>query len=100
MSIQGAATKVRGDLGERLASIMPGNRLKRTFFTLGGADAIENSIKIARVASGRHKIVTLYRSYHGATYGAFTAGGDPRRHQVDNQAMPNVIHVENPYSYR
>ncbi len=92
-------TQVRGLLGKRLANITPGD-LKKTFFTLGGAEAIENAIKLARLYTGRHKIMTQYRSYHGATMGAITAGGDPRRLQVDAQQMPNVVHVQNPYAYR
>jgi len=95
----GAATKVRGELGKKIAEITPGN-LTKTFFTLGGAEAIENSIKVARMYTGRSKIVTQYRSYHGATYGAMSAGGDPRKHAVDDFAAPNFIHVENPYFYR
>lgn len=95
----GMATDVRGKLGKKLAEITPGN-LSKTFFTLGGAEAIENAIKLARMYTGRHKIITHYRAYHGATYGAMTAGGDPRRFPVDSQAMPNVVHVENPYAYR
>ena len=93
------ATEVRGKLGKKLAEIAPG-RLTKSFFTLGGADAIENAIKAARLYTGRHKILAQYRSYHGATYGAMAAGGDPRRHLVDSQAMPNVVHFENPYFYR
>ncbi|HMC02103.1 MAG TPA: aminotransferase class III-fold pyridoxal phosphate-dependent enzyme [Flavobacteriaceae bacterium] len=95
----GMATDVRGRLGKKLAEITPGN-LTKTFFTLGGAEAIENAIKLARMYTGRHKIITHYRAYHGATYGAITASGDPRRFPVDSQAMPNVVHVENPYAYR
>jgi taurine--2-oxoglutarate transaminase len=95
----GMITKARGDLGKKLAEITPGT-LNRTFFTLGGAEAIENAIKLARLYTGRHKIITQYRSYHGATYGAISAGGDPRKHPVDSQAMPNIVHVENPYFYR
>jgi len=95
----GMATAVRGELGKKLAEITPGN-LTKTFFTLGGADAIENAIKLARIYTGRHKIITHYRSYHGATYGAITAGGDPRRFAVDSQAVHNFVHVENPYAYR
>ncbi|PCI09422.1 MAG: aspartate aminotransferase family protein [Flavobacteriaceae bacterium] len=95
----GMATDVRGQLGKKIAEITPGN-LTKTFFTLGGAEAIENAIKLARIYTGRHKIVTFYRSYHGATYGAISAGGDPRKFPMDNQAMPNVVHVENPYAYR
>lgn len=95
----GMATDVRGQLGKKLAEITPGN-LTKTFFTLGGAEAIENAIKVARMYTGRHKIITHYRSYHGATYGSMSAGGDPRKFPIDTQAMPNVVHVENPYAYR
>ena len=95
----GMATNVRGLLGKKLAEITPGN-LTKTFFTLGGAEAIENAIKLARMFTGRHKIITHYRSYHGATYGAISAGGDPRKFPVDAQGIPNMIHVENPYAYR
>ncbi len=94
----GMVTKARGDLGKKLSEITPG--MKKAFFTLGGAEAIENAIKAARVVTGRHKIITQYQSFHGASYGAFSAGGDPRRHLVDGQAAPNFIHVENPYFYR
>ena len=95
----GMATEARGDLGEKLAEISPGN-LTKTFFTTGGADAIENAIKLARVYTGKQKIITRYRSYHGATYGAISAGGDPRRFPVDRDAMPGIVHVEDPYCYR
>ena len=95
----GMATDVRGRLGKKLAELTPGN-LTKSLFTLGGSEAIENAIKLARIYTGRHKIITHYRSYHGATYGAVTAGGDPRKFAVDSQAMPNVVHVENPYAYR
>lgn len=95
----GMATEVRGELGKMIARLTPGN-LKKTFFTLGGSEAIENGIKIARIYTGRSKIISQYRSYHGATYGAITAGGDPRKHAVDSQGAPNFVHVENPYFYR
>lgn len=95
----GMATDVRGKLGKKIAEITPGN-LSKSFFTLGGAEAIENAIKLVRIYTGRHKIITHYRAYHGATYGAISASGDPRRFPVDNQAMPNIVHVENPYAYR
>ena len=74
----GMITKARGDLGRKLAEITPAN-LTKAFFTLGGAEAVENAIKLARVYTGRHKIVTLYLSFHGASYGAISAGGDPRQ---------------------
>ncbi len=95
----GMATDVRGQLGKKLAELTPGN-LTKTFFTLGGAEAIENAIKLARIYTGRHKIITHYRSYHGATYGAISAGGDPRKFDVDALSPNNFVHVENPYAYR
>ncbi|MCB0501994.1 MAG: aminotransferase class III-fold pyridoxal phosphate-dependent enzyme [Bacteroidetes bacterium] len=95
----GAATKARGDLGKMIAEITPGN-LTKTFFTLGGAEANENAIKMARMVTGRTKIVGNYRSYHGATYAAISACGDPRKHPFDHLSAPGFIHVENPYFYR
>jgi taurine---2-oxoglutarate transaminase len=72
------ATEIRARLGAKLAEILPGD-LDKVFFTLGGAEAIENAIKLARHATGRYKILARYRSYHGATFGAMTLTGDPRR---------------------
>jgi taurine--2-oxoglutarate transaminase len=72
------ATEIRARLGQKLAQILPGD-LDKVFFTLGGAEAIENAIKLARHHTGRHKILARYRSYHGATLGAMTLTGDPRR---------------------
>ena len=93
------ATEPRGQLGEKLASLLPSN-ITKTFFTNGGSDAIENAIKMARVFTGKHKIITRYRSYHGATHGATSAGGDPRKLSVSRDLMPGVVHVEDPYCYR
>ena len=72
------ATEPRARLGAKLAEILPGD-LDKVFFTLGGAEAIENAIKLARAFTGRHKILARYRAYHGATLGAMTLTGDPRR---------------------
>ena len=72
------ATEIRARLGAKLAEILPGD-MDKVFFTLGGAEAIENAIKLARHATGRHKVLARYRSYHGATLGAMTLTGDPRR---------------------
>jgi len=72
------ATEIRARLGTKLAEILPGD-LDKVFFTLGGAEAVENAIKLARHATGRHKVLARYRSYHGATFGAMTLTGDPRR---------------------
>jgi taurine--2-oxoglutarate transaminase len=95
----GCVTKVRGELGKKLASISPPG-LNKTLFTVCGASAIENAIKLARMYTGRHKIIARYRAFHGASYGAMTAGGDPRKLASDAQQVPNVIHVEDPYCYR
>jgi taurine--2-oxoglutarate transaminase len=92
-------TKVRGELGKKLAEICPGD-LNKSFFTLCGATSIENAIKLARLYTGRHKILTRYQSYHGASIGAISASGDPRRIAVDNQQAPNFIHFDLPYAYR
>jgi taurine--2-oxoglutarate transaminase len=91
-------TEPRAILHKTLAEITPGD-LNRSFFTLGGADANENAIKIARLVTGRHKIIARYRSYHGATAGAITLTGDPRRWPVE-PGIPGVIHVHDPYRYR
>ncbi len=95
----GCATQVRGELGKKLAEICPGN-LNKAFFTVCGATSIENAMKLARLYTGRHKIITRYRAFHGATYGAMTAGGDPRKLAADSQQIPNVVHVEDAYCYR
>ncbi|MFV2016368.1 MAG: aminotransferase class III-fold pyridoxal phosphate-dependent enzyme, partial [Candidatus Heimdallarchaeota archaeon] len=69
------------------------------FFTCAGADAIENAMKIARLFTGRQKILTRYRSYHGGTFGAMSAGGDPRR-LANEPSMPWIVRFHGPYSYR
>jgi len=92
-------TQARADLGKKLAEICPGD-LKKSFFTLCGATSNENAIKLARLYTGRHKIITRYQSYHGATMGAISAGGDPRRIPVDAQQAPNFVHFDLPYLYR
>jgi taurine--2-oxoglutarate transaminase len=93
------ATEVRGELGKKIAAITPGN-LNKSLFTVCGATSIDNAIKLARLYTGRHKIIAKYRAYHGASYGAMSAGGDPRKLQSDSQQLPNMIHVEDPYCYR
>ena len=72
------ATEIRARLGAKLAEIMPGD-MNKVFFTLGGAEAVENAIKLARHYTGKHKLLARYRSYHGATAGAMTLTGDYRR---------------------
>ena len=92
-------TEARGLLGKKLAEITTGP-LNKSFFTVCGASAIENAIKLARLYTGKHKIIARYRAFHGASYGAMTAGGDPRKLPSDSQQVPNIIHVEDPYCYR
>ena len=92
-------TKVRGELGKKLAEICPGD-LNKSFFTLCGATSIENAIKLARLYTGRHKILSRYQSYHGSSSGALTASGDPRKLPVDSQQAPNFVHFDLPYLYR
>ncbi|TDJ17843.1 MAG: aminotransferase class III-fold pyridoxal phosphate-dependent enzyme [Gammaproteobacteria bacterium] len=92
------ATETRAQLGEMLADLTPGN-LRKTFFTLGGSDAVEAALKMARMATGRQKIVARYRAYHGATFGAMSVGGDPRR-LANEPGVPWVIRVHDPYAYR
>jgi len=93
------ATKPRALLGKLLSEITPGN-LNRFLFTLGGADANENAIKLARAYTGRHKILARYRSYHGASAGAMALTGDPRRIAWEPNLMPGVVHFLDPYRYR
>ncbi|MBB6096786.1 taurine--2-oxoglutarate transaminase [Deinobacterium chartae] len=90
------ATEPRGQLGRKLAEV---TGLAKSFFTLGGAEANENAMKIARLYTGRDKIITRYRSYHGATMGAMTASGDPRRWPVE-PGIPGIVRVFDPYCYR
>ncbi|MFZ5808534.1 MAG: aminotransferase class III-fold pyridoxal phosphate-dependent enzyme [Chloroflexota bacterium] len=93
------ATRPRALLGKLLAEITPGN-LNRFLFTLGGADANENAIKLARAYTGKHKILARYRSYHGASAGAMAVTGDPRRLAWEPNLMTGVVHFLDPYRYR
>src|SRR5216683_7101581 len=90
------ATEPRGTLGKKLSEV---TGLAKTFFTLGGSEANENAIKMARLVTGRDKIITRYRSYHGATMGPMTASGDPRRWPVE-PGVPGIVRVFDPYCYR
>jgi taurine--2-oxoglutarate transaminase len=93
-----STTAARAELGRLLQEITPGN-LTKAFFTNGGAEANENAIKIARWVTGRHKIVARYRSYHGATAGAITLTGDPRRWAAE-PGIPGIVRAMDPYRYR
>ena len=92
------ANESRSRLGRMLAEVTPGD-LSVSFFTNGGAEANENAIKLARLYTGRDKIVARYRSYHGATNGAVTLTGDPRRWAIE-PGMPGVVRMLDPYTYR
>src|SRR5579864_8295261 len=89
------ATEVRARLGAKLAELLPGD-MEKVFFTLAGADANENAIKIARAVTGRSKILARYRSYHGSTGTSAVATGDPRRWPNEGAAV-GVVHVQDPY---
>jgi taurine--2-oxoglutarate transaminase len=92
------ATEARSTLARLLAEVTPGD-LQMSFFTNGGAEANENAVKLARLVTGRHKIIARYRSYHGATNGAVTLTGDPRRWDAE-PGMPGVVRMFDPYTYR
>src|SRR5258706_3930639 len=94
----GMATAVRARIGRMLADLTPGD-LNRFFFTLGGAEANENALRIAKVVTGRQKIMVRYRSYHGATAGAISLTGDPRR-WANEPGIPGVVRFFDPYKYR
>jgi taurine--2-oxoglutarate transaminase len=96
----GMTTKIRALAGKAVADVTPHKALSKILFTLGGADANENAIKLARGYTKRHKILTRYRSYHGATAGAMAATGDPRRVAWEPNLMPGVVHFLDPYRYR
>ena len=93
----GTATEIRARVGKLLAEITPGD-IDTFFFTLGGSEANENAIKLARQYTGRFKILARYRSYHGATNGCMQLTGDPRR-WANEPGMPGVVHVMDPRPY-
>ncbi|WP_203656121.1 aspartate aminotransferase family protein [Actinocatenispora rupis] len=94
----GFANDARSEAARLIAELAPGD-LNRVFFTNGGAEATENALRMARLATGRHKVLAAYRSYHGATAGAITATGDPRR-WANEPGVPGVVHYWGPYLYR
>jgi taurine--2-oxoglutarate transaminase len=85
------ATEARARLGVKLAEIAPGD-MDTFFYTNGGAEAVENAIRIARVVTGRHKIAVRYRAYHGGTAGALSLTGDPRR-WASEPGIPGVVRI-------
>lgn len=93
------ATEPRVKLGQLLAEVLPVG-LNHYLYTLGGSDANENAVKLARAYTGKFKILTRYRSYHGATMGAMALTGDRRRLAWEPGVMPGVVHFIDPYMYR
>jgi len=94
----GFANDVRAEAARLIAEVAP-DGLEKVFFTNGGAEANENAVRMARLHTGRHKVLAAYRSYHGATAGAITLTGDPRRWPSE-PGMPGVVHYWGPYTYR
>jgi taurine--2-oxoglutarate transaminase len=91
-------TEAKARLAKLLAEVTPGD-MKKTFFSTSGAEANEGAIKVARLATGKEKIIARYRSYHGSTYGAMTLTNDSRNWACE-PAIPGVIHCLDPYCYR
>ncbi len=92
------ANDVRGELARLIAERAPGD-LNQVFFTNGGTEANEHALRLARLHTGRQKVLSAYRSYHGATAGAITATGEPRRWGSE-PGVPGVVHFIGPYRYR
>jgi len=89
------AHEPRALLGKKLAELLPGD-IDKVFFTLGGADANENAVKLARAVTGRYKVMSRYRSYHGSTGVAMAMTGDPRR-WANDLGTSGVVRVLDPY---
>jgi taurine--2-oxoglutarate transaminase len=92
------ANDARSEAARLIAELAPGD-LDRVFFTNGGAEANENAIRMARLHTGRHKVLAAYRSYHGATAGSIALTGDPRRWPSE-PGMPGIVRYWGPYPYR
>lgn len=91
LSYPSAVFPAKVELAQELLQLAP-EGFDRVFFTLGGSEAVENALKMARVVTGRHKLMSRYRSYHGATMGALTLSGDWRRPPLE-PGLPGVVHV-------
>lgn len=94
----GYAVDVRSELAKKVIEKAP-NNMGKVFFTLGGAESNENAIKIAKLVTGRHKIFSRYRSYHGASFGAANLSGEPRRY-ICEPGIPGFVKFFDPYVYR
>ena len=91
------ANDVRSEAAKRIVELA-GSKFSKVFFTNGGADGVENAIRMARLFTGRHKVLSFYRSYHGNTSAAISATGDPRR--WPNEYAYGHVHFFGPYLYR
>jgi taurine--2-oxoglutarate transaminase len=94
----GFAVESRSEAARLIAERTPGD-LDKIFFTNGGAEAVENAIRLARLHTGRQKVLSTYRSYHGATANAIALTGDPRR-WANETGVSGVVHFWGPYPYR
>jgi taurine--2-oxoglutarate transaminase len=92
------ANDARSELAHLIAEIAPGD-LNQVFFTNGGAEAVENAVRMARLHTGRNKIFSAYRSYHGATAASLSLTGEPRRWPSE-PGLPGVVRYWGPYLYR
>lgn len=92
------AIDVRSELAAKLLEIAP-DKMDKVFFTIGGAEANENALKMAKMFTGRDKVFSRYRSYHGATYGAANLTGEPRRFPSE-PGIPGFVKFFDPYIYR
>ncbi len=95
----GMANDARSTAARMIAERTPGD-LNKIFFTNGGAEATENAMRMARLHTGRHKVLSMYRSYHGATGGSIALTGDPRRWPSEPNVPPGIIKFFGPYPYR
>ncbi|MGN0418476.1 MULTISPECIES: aminotransferase class III-fold pyridoxal phosphate-dependent enzyme [Anaerostipes] len=93
------ASAPRSELAKMLVDLAPDN-MKKVFFTCGGSDANEAAINMARTVTGRSKIFSRYRSYHGSTLGSGNLSGDPRRFSLENPSATGFIKFKDPYVYR
>ncbi|WP_406862247.1 aspartate aminotransferase family protein [Streptomyces sp. HUAS MG47] len=92
------AIDVRSEAARLIAERTPGD-LNKIFFTNGGAEAVENAVRMARLHTGRHKVLSAFRSYHGATSTAINLTGDPRRWASDT-GTAGVVRFWAPFLYR
>jgi taurine--2-oxoglutarate transaminase len=92
------ANEARSEAARLITDLAPGD-LNMVFFTNGGAEATENAMRMARLHTGRHKILTMYRSYHGSTSGAIAMTGDPRR-WPNETGFSGAVKFWGPYPYR